>query len=81
MARRWEAFVACSLLVLRAVTEDPSRWWRDWVIVLAAYWAYASCRSDSREWPVVTATAMAYLLGIHILGQVPHVLAVLGQAG
>lgn len=76
-----KALIPLALLVLRAVTSDPSRWWRDWLIVLAAYWAYSTVRLEAREWPMVTTTAMAYLLGIHVLGQLPHVLAVLGWVG
>jgi hypothetical protein len=76
--KKWEAAAAAGVAVLRAVTLEPSRLWRDWVLLLAIYWIFTVFRWKSPGWPVVTVTAMAYLLGIAVLGQLPHVLAVLG---
>jgi hypothetical protein len=73
-----ELGMALSLLLWRLFATPPQRLWRDWMVVLSLYWIGSLFRSEKPSWPIVTATAMAYLLGIAVLGQLPHALAVLG---
>lgn len=73
------AAVAILIAVFRAATLPPAQWWRDWVLLLTLYGLYSLFRRRSESWPIVTATLMAFLLGLYVQGQAPHVLAVLGS--
>jgi len=73
-----EVAVALALIVWRLVAGSPGTWWRDWILVVAAFWIFARIRPESRVRPVAAALAMAYLLGIYLLGQAPQALFVFG---
>jgi hypothetical protein len=75
---RWELAIPLGILFWRLATESPSEYWKDWMLLASLFWIYTVFQSKSTSWPVVTVTVMAYLLGIYLLGQVPHALAVLG---
>lgn len=77
---RWtvaELAGALSLLAWRVAASPLSALWRDAVAILAVYWIITALASKTRLWPSVTAAAAAFLLGIYVQGQVPHVLSVL----
>jgi hypothetical protein len=74
----WQVPLAAVITIVRMVTLAPSRLWRDWIVVLCAYWIFTVLKGESPAAPIVTVTVMAYLFGIHVLGQLPHVLTVLG---
>lgn len=75
---RVQIAAAVALLVWRLADQPPGRYWRDWMIVFALVWGWSAFKPKSPALPVVHATGMAYLLGIYVLGQLPHALAVLG---
>lgn len=70
--------VAIMVLVWRFSVCPWSAVWRDWITILAAYWIYTPFRIRGREWPVVTVSVMAFLLGIYADGQVRHLGIVFG---
>ena len=74
------ALAAAAIIVWRIAAVPPSRWWRDWTLILALFFLYTLFRRNSPAWPAVTAGLMAFLLGIYVQGQAPHILAVLGWA-
>lgn len=73
-----EVFVASALIVWRLAAGSPGTWWKDWILVVAAFWIFARIRPGSRAQPVASALVMAYLLGIYLLGQAPMALFVFG---
>jgi hypothetical protein len=73
-----EVLPAAALLVWRLAADQPATYWKDWMLVLGVLWIYTLLQSKSPAWPTVTLSVMAYLLGIYLLGQLPHALAVLG---
>lgn len=68
----------CAVAILRLAFTPPGGWWRDWILILTAYIVYTVMGRNSRSWPLVTTSAMMFLLGIYIQGQIPHVLTILG---
>jgi hypothetical protein len=73
-----QASVAGLILVWRILTIPAATLWRDWLLVVAAYWLILSIAPRSSSRSTLTVTAMAYLLGIYVAGQAPHTLAALG---
>jgi hypothetical protein len=73
----WEA-VAVGLLLLWRLLTSPVAPWLDWVVILAIFWIHLVILGKSRAWNLLTAGAVALLLGIHFRSQVPHLLQVLG---
>ena len=73
-----QASAAAMILVWRIVTVPAATLWRDWLLVVAAYWLVLSISPRSSARSTFTVTAMAYLLGIYVAGQAPHTLAALG---
>ncbi len=73
-----EIVVASALIVWRMAAQSPAAWWKDWILVVAAFWIFARIKPGSRAQPVVAALVMAYLLGIYLLGQAPMALFVFG---
>jgi hypothetical protein len=74
----WELLIALGFVVWRLVAGYAGDYWKDWILIASFFWIYTGFQSNSRAWPVVTVTTMAYLLGIYLLGVLPHALAVLG---
>jgi hypothetical protein len=64
----------------RVLGQNPSWLWRDWLLILAFYGTYTVVARASRAWPVITASVMAFLLGIYIHGQLPYTLSAFGLA-
>lgn len=78
LARGGVLLSALGAAIWRAAVVPAGELWRDWVLILAAYAAYTACLRESRHWPAATAGVMAFLLGLYVQGQFPHLLAVLG---
>lgn len=77
-ASRRELWIAIALIVWRLAAGSPAEFWRDWILIAAAFWIFTRYQSHSRAWPVAAATVMAYLLGIYLVEQLPHALAMFG---
>jgi hypothetical protein len=73
-----EVAVAIALIVWRLAAGSPGTWWKDWILVVAAFWIFTRFKAGSRAWPIAAAMVMAYLLGIYLLGQAPLALFVFG---
>ena len=73
-----ELMIAGALIVWRLAAGSPVGWWRDWILVVAAFWIFTRLKPDARSQPVAAALVMAYLLGIYLLGQAPQSLFVFG---
>jgi hypothetical protein len=75
---RAELLAASALLIGRLVSRPVSELWRDWVLLLSAYWIYTVLAGGSRHWPRVTVAVASFLLGLYAAGQLPHAFRVLG---
>jgi len=73
-----ELAIASALIVWRLAAGSPAGWWRDWILVVAAFWIFTRIKPGSRAQPVAAGLVMAYLLGIYLLGQAPQALFVFG---
>ena len=68
-----------AVLLLWRVWAVPVRLlWQDWIAVVAVYWIWGPARDPARPRPVATAVAMAWLVGVYVVGQFPHTLQALG---
>jgi len=78
--RTWlaEMAVAIALIGWRLAAGSPATWWKDWIIVVSAFWIFTRLKAEAPARPVVGALVMAYLLGIYLLGQAPLALFVFG---
>jgi hypothetical protein len=65
------------LVVWRMVVDRPIAYLKDWILIAGVFWIYTLLQSKSKHWPMITMTVMAYLLGIYLMKQIPHALAVL----
>src|SRR5262245_40687253 len=74
----WEVAAAVLLVFVRCATVPLAEIWRDWVVVVAAYWLFTAVAGRRRGWPVVTVAVMAFLLLTHVREPVQHALVVLG---
>jgi len=74
--------IAAGLLVIlwRILVVTPSELWRDWALLLAVFQVVLCFRRESGSTSSLTAATMAFLLGLYLAGQAPHVLAMLGLA-
>ena len=75
--RAGQALAASALLLWRLWSCPPAMLWRDWLLVLAVTWLVRSLRAKSPSGSTLTISAMAYLLGIYVAGQLPHTLIAL----
>ena len=73
-----ELWLALALILWRLAACSPAHLWKDWILIVSAFWIYTRYKSGSPAWPVAAVTVTAYLLGIYLLGQLPHAIAVLG---
>jgi len=69
-----------TIAVWRLASQPMRPLWRDWLLILAVYGFYTLFARASRAWPLVTASVMAFLLGIYVIGQLPYSLSVFGLA-
>lgn len=75
---RVELLAASALLIGRLVSRPVSELWRDWVVLLSAYWIYTVLAGRSKHWPKVTLAVTSFLLGLYASGQLPHAFRLLG---
>ncbi len=73
-----EVAIAGALMVWRLAAGSPATWWKDWILVVAAFWIFTRLKPGAKSQPVAAALVMAYLLGIYLLGQAPLALFVFG---
>ena len=73
-----EIVFASALIVWRLSAGSPGTWWKDWILIVAAFWIFARIKRGSRAEPVAAALVMAWLLGVYLLGQAPLALFVFG---
>jgi hypothetical protein len=70
-----QALVAGVLVLWRIVAVPGATLWRDWLLIVAAYWLILSLRPRAALNTTLVLTLIAYLLGIYVVGQAPHTLA------
>jgi hypothetical protein len=70
--------IAMATLLWRISTTPPRFLWQDWVTILTLYGVYSLYRYKTEKWSAVSAATSAFLLGIYAIGQVPHLLKILG---
>lgn len=76
-----EFWIGLALVAFRLATCPAERLWKDWLLLLGLFGlARAFLSRDGHLAPVAT-SLMAYFLAIHVAGQLPHALAVLGIRG
>jgi hypothetical protein len=67
---------ATAVIGWRLAAVPVGRLWRDWVLLLALEAIVTVAAARRKSWPVVSAGIMAYLLGIYVQGQWPHIVAI-----
>jgi hypothetical protein len=72
-----ELLLAATVVLWRLVAVPSKQYWHDWLLAIGCFWIYSCFRDSSSDWLVVLLTLMTYLLGIYLLGQIPHALTVL----
>jgi len=65
---------AAAVAAWRLAVVPAGRLWRDWALVLAIQAIAVVAAGRRRFWPVLAAAFMAYLLGVYVQAQWPHVL-------
>ncbi|RPH49654.1 MAG: hypothetical protein EHM91_02880 [Planctomycetota bacterium] len=73
-----EVAIASAFIVWRLAAGSPAGWWKDWILVVAAFWIFTRIKPGSRAQPLAATLVMSYLLGIYLLGQTPLALFVFG---
>ena len=69
---------AAAILLWRVWMVPMRLLWQDWIAVLAVYWICGPARGPTRPHPLATAMAMAWLVGVYVVGQFPQTLQALG---
>ena len=72
--RATESALAIGLIVFRLLRCPPAELWRDWMLILGAYWIFCIWGRRSRLWPTLTLVLMSLLLAIYLHGQFRHTL-------
>lgn len=67
-----------SLVAWRVLSVPPSGLWKDWMVILAVYWAVTVFVRKSPAWPALTASTSIFLLIVHAWGHLPLTFRVLG---
>jgi hypothetical protein len=73
-----QAGLALAVLGWRIMTQPAPVLWRDWGLILSAYWLLVALKPAWQNLSRVTASVGAYLLAIYVIGQFPHTLKSLG---
>jgi hypothetical protein len=61
------------LIVCRLSSVPLASVWRDWLLLLAAFWAASVFTTGKRAWTAVTLTSMVALMILYWWGQLPQV--------
>jgi hypothetical protein len=72
-----ETALAAGLILFRLLRCPPGDLWRDWMLILAAFWIFSVWGRRGRLWPTLTLVTMSLLLCIYLHGQLGHTLVVL----
>src|SRR6187455_3422157 len=64
---------AAAVAAWRLAVVPAGRFWRDWALLLAIQAIAVAAAGRRRFWPALAAALMAYLLGIYVQAQWPHV--------
>ena len=70
-----EAAAALVLAAVRIAWPPPQAYWRDWVLVLALYWAVLALDRSGRARAWAPVAAVLYLFALHAIPQVSMTLA------
>jgi hypothetical protein len=71
---RWGIGLAAAAVVAwRLAVVPPGRLWRDWALLLAIQAIAGAAAARRRYWPLLATALMAYLLGLYVQAQWPHV--------
>ncbi len=73
-----ELSVTAAVLLWRLRAVPLRMIWQDAAAVLAVYWLYCAARDSARPRPLAASVVAAYLVGVYLSGQVPHLLRALG---
>jgi len=73
-----ELWVGLGLVAFRLATCPAERMWKDWLLILGLFGAGRALFAPTSSPSAIAPSLMAYFLAIHIAGQLPHVIAVLG---
>jgi hypothetical protein len=76
---RAEAALALAVAAWRLAAPSPQGFWRDWILVLAVYWAFTALARTHRSWPWVSAGTALDLFAVHAARQLPLTLEHLRQ--
>jgi hypothetical protein len=74
----WAIAASGAVLLWRLMFPGSPPVWKDWMLILAGYGIFASLKSKSPALPMVSTSIVAYLAGIHVLGQIVHLLKAWG---
>ena len=75
----WPEFmIGLALVLFRLATCPVDRLWKDWLLLLGLFGLTRALFAPRASDSTIAPSLMAYFLAIHVAGQVPHVLAVLG---
>ena len=74
------AALAAALLVAmaRAAFLPAAAWWRDWILVLCAFWIAGHLAWNRRSWSFLALSVMGWLSGIYLLRLGGAMIGVLG---
>jgi len=73
-----EILLPMLLLGWRVLTQPVWALWRDYVLIVSAFWLFILLRPHSTARAQVLLTLAAYLLAIYVAGQFHHTLSALG---
>ena len=71
---RWELVLAAWIITFRLtwyLSDEGWAPWRDWVLLVSAYWIFVVVGRRSRAWPWVTLVLMGGLLAVYLSRQLP----------
>ena len=69
-----ETALAAGLILFRLLRCPPGDLWRDWMLLLAAFWVYSVWGRRGRLWPTLALVTMGLLLCIYLHSQLAHTL-------
>ena len=71
---RWFEVAAAACLLSARLALDPKPFWKDWVILVCAWWIATVFWAETRIWKAATAGLMLWLFGLYLVRQVPFIL-------
>jgi hypothetical protein len=71
VAQRAEIATASAVALIRLAWPPPYGLWRDWILVLALYWAVLAWDREGRRRAWASVIVALYLFAVHAVPQVP----------